>query len=181
VITLNESAGAALATRHLLDLGHETVWCIAGPSDRMANAARMDGWSGELARAGRTIPPVLHGDGTAESGYAAGRLIAANPTVTAVFAANDDIALGAIKALADSAVRVPEEVSIVGFNDVPFSEYFRPALTTVRIDFFEVGRACSREIMATVAGTPQAATTLPPPTLVVRASTAPPSARAAVA
>jgi DNA-binding LacI/PurR family transcriptional regulator len=180
VITLSESAGAALATRHLLDLGHETVWCIAGPSDWMANAARMNGWSGELARAGRTVPPVLHSDWTAESGYAAGLLIAANPAITAVFASNDDVALGAIKALADSEVRVPEEVSIVGFNDVPFSEYFRPALTTVRIDFFEVGRACSRGIMATLAGTPQAESTLTPPTLVLRASTAPPSARAAV-
>jgi DNA-binding LacI/PurR family transcriptional regulator len=181
VITLNESAGAALATRHLLDLGHETVWCVAGRTEWVAYAARMDGWSQELTRAGRSVPPVIRSDWTVESGYAAGRHIASNPAITAVFAANDDLALGVMKALADQGVRVPEDVSIVGFNNVPFSEFFRPALTTVSIDFFEVGRACSREVMANLTETPRTGTPLPPPTLVVRSSTAPPAPRTSLA
>ncbi|WP_108250254.1 LacI family DNA-binding transcriptional regulator [Planctomonas deserti] len=177
VISLDDATGAALATRHLLELGHETVWYIAGRSDWTADGGRREGWENELRRAGRTVPPVLPSDWTAASGYAAGERIAADPAITAVFASNDDVALGACKALADRGVRVPEDVSIVGFNDVPFAEYFRPGLTTVRLDFFEVGRACAREVVANIAGDRRADPALPPHTLVVRASTAPPAAR----
>jgi LacI family transcriptional regulator len=76
---------------------------------------------------------------------------------------------------------VPDDVSVVGFNDDPATQFFRPALTTVSIDFFEVGRACAREVVTSVIGESRAETALPPPTLVVRASTAPPSIRSSPA
>ncbi len=176
VLSLDEASGGALATRHLLELGHDTVWYISGRSDWTTDRGRREGWSNELRRAGRVVPPVLPSDWTAASGYEAGLRIAADPSITAVFASNDDVALGACKALADRGVRVPEDVSIVGFNDVPFAEYFRPGLTTVRLDFFEVGRVCAREVIANIAGERRTDRALPEHSLVVRASTAPPPA-----
>ncbi|MFJ3490586.1 LacI family DNA-binding transcriptional regulator [Leifsonia aquatica] len=174
-VATDEIGGAELATRHLLDLGHDTVWQVAGPPGWLGTDARLRGWSRALASSGRVTNPVFTGDWTTRSGYDAGCRIARDPRITAVFVANDQMALGVVKALADHGVRVPEDVSVVGFDDVPESRYYRPGLTTVHLDFEEVGRLAVDRILHLMRGGRADALPRVLPTLVVRQSTAPPS------
>ena len=135
VVSVDQVLGARLATEHLLGLGHETVWHVSGPPGWFDSMGRVEGWRHALEDAGREVPPLLPADWTAAAGYDAGQVIARMPDVTAVFAANDHLALGILRALGERGRRVPEDVSVVGFDDVPESAYFRPPLTTVRQDF----------------------------------------------
>jgi DNA-binding LacI/PurR family transcriptional regulator len=176
-VATDEVAGAELATRHLLGLGHETVWQVAGPRGWLGSEARLDGWARTLSATGRVTNRAFVGDWSTRSGYAAGREIAANPTITAVFVANDQMALGVIKALADAGVRVPEDVSVVGFDDVPEAQYYRPGLTTIRLDFEEVGRLAVDRILHLMRGGEADALPRVMPELVVRQSAAPPRTR----
>ncbi|WP_431280360.1 LacI family DNA-binding transcriptional regulator [Leifsonia poae] len=173
-VATDEVGGAALATRHLLDLGHDTVWQVAGPSGWLGSEARLRGWAQTLASSRRVTNRMIRGDWSTLSGYAAGREIARNPEVTAVFVANDQMALGVVKALSECGLRVPEDISVVGFDDVPEAQYYRPGLTTVRLDFEEVGRLAVDRILHLMRG--GRADPLPRvlPQLVVRQSTAPP-------
>ncbi|MFF3857016.1 LacI family DNA-binding transcriptional regulator [Micromonospora sp. NPDC002575] len=141
-ISVDQVAGARLAVEHLLSLGHETVWHIAGPRDWLEARDRVDGWRLALEQAGRSVPPVLVGDWSPRAGYEIGQSLVDRPDVTAVFCANDHQALGLLRALHQRGVRVPEDVSVVGFDDIPEAEYLSPPLTTVRQDFDEVGRRC---------------------------------------
>jgi DNA-binding LacI/PurR family transcriptional regulator len=167
--------GARLATRHLLDLGHTSVVHLAGPPGWNEAMARIEGWRAELQSAGLHAPPLRWGgDWSAWSGYRAGIALAREKDVTAVFAANDQMALGLCAALREQGRRVPEDVSIVGFDDLPESEFFAPALTTVRQDFWELGRRAMVLVERVLAGEENASVDLVPTTLIVRASTAPP-------
>jgi DNA-binding LacI/PurR family transcriptional regulator len=172
---VDNARGAQLATAHLLDLGHDTVVHVAGPPGWNEAVARTDGWRRELEARGRRVPPLRwSGDWSARSGHDAGVSLAREPDVTAIFAANDQMALGVISALRAGGRRVPEEISIVGFDDVPEAPFFDPALTTVRQDFAELGRRALALVERVLAGEENAVVELVPPELVVRASTAPP-------
>ncbi|MCM2419318.1 MULTISPECIES: LacI family DNA-binding transcriptional regulator [unclassified Streptomyces] len=177
-VDTNQAEGARLATRHLLDLGHRSVWHLAGPQDSFAARRRAEAWHGTLKAAGAATPPVLYGDWSADSGYAAGRELAAKPEVTAVFAANDQMALGVVRALSEAGRKVPDEVSIVGFDDLAEASCFLPPLTTVHQDFEEVGRQCVSRLLDQIhtgeAGTGGVSSVAP--RLVIRASTAGPPA-----
>ena len=140
VVAVDQVAGAAAATRHLLELGHRTVWHVAGPSDWLEARQRIQGWMTALEEAGADAPPLLAGDWSAQSGYELGRRLATVRDVTAIFAANDQMALGILRALHEIGREVPGEVSVVGFDDIPEARFFTPPLTTVRQDFNEVGR-----------------------------------------
>jgi DNA-binding LacI/PurR family transcriptional regulator len=176
-VAVDEVLGARLATRHLLDLGHETVWHLSGPQGWLGAEARIRGWRAELASAGRVAHVDFEGDWSAESGYLAGRKIAANHDITAVFVANDQMALGLLSALEEEGRRVPEDVSVVGFDDVPESRFYAPGLTTIRLDFSEVGRRCVERILDLMKGTPLAPVPRLQPELIRRCSTAPPHLR----
>ncbi|MCF1597165.1 LacI family DNA-binding transcriptional regulator [Streptomyces muensis] len=169
---------ARAATEHLLELGHMTVHHIAGPQRWFAARDRLAGWRAALSAHGREQPPVVEGDWSAASGHAAGRaLAAAADDVTAVFAANDDMAIGLIRALTEAGLRVPDDVSVVGFDDIPVSAYVTPPLTTVRQPFDAVARDGLRLLVRAIEkpdAEPEPATD-PPVELVVRASTAPPA------
>ncbi|ELS50637.1 putative LacI family transcription regulator [Streptomyces viridochromogenes Tue57] len=170
---------ARAATEHLLDLGHVTVHHLAGPQRWFAARDRLDGWRAALAARDREQPPVIEGDWSAASGYAAGRELAHDSSLTAVFAANDDMAIGLIRALADAGLRVPDDVSVVGFDDIPVSAYVTPPLTTVRQPFDAVAHEGLRLLVQAIE---KPDVELPPPNdppveLVLRASTAPPSSR----
>lgn len=175
---LDNVQGARLATRHLLDLGHETVVHLAGPADWTEALARREGWVAELEAAGRPVPPLRWGgDWSARSGYATGQSLARERDITAVFVANDQMALGLIRALSEHGVRVPEEISVVGFDDLPESEFFSPPLTTIHQPFPDLGRRVMGMVDRVLAGDPAPTAELVETTLVVRASTAPPAAR----
>ncbi|MFB9673965.1 LacI family DNA-binding transcriptional regulator [Streptosporangium vulgare] len=175
VVSVDQVEGARLATRHLLDLGHETVWHVAGPSDWLEADGRIEGWREVLTAAGRPVPELLSGDWSPRSGYEAGLLLAATPGVTAVFVANDQMALGALRAFAEQGVRVPERLSIVGFDDIPESEFFTPPLTTIRQDFGAVGKHSIEVLLRQMeAGAEWSHERhVVPPRFVARASTAP--------
>jgi DNA-binding LacI/PurR family transcriptional regulator len=175
-VSVDQVAGARLAVEHLLELGHRTVWHLAGPAEWLEAQARERTWRAVLEAAGAPVPPVLSGDWSARSGHELGQRLAANPDVTAVFAANDHIALGLYRALAEAGRRVPDDVSVVGFDDVPEAAYYLPPLTTVRQDFGEVGRRGLALLLAEVRGdesAPRQARIRP--TLVTRQSTAAPA------
>ncbi|MFH8612211.1 LacI family DNA-binding transcriptional regulator [Streptomyces sp. NPDC018029] len=175
VVDTDQVGGARLAVRHLLDLGHETVWHVAGPEESFAAQRRARTWRATLEEAGRRVPEPLGGDWSADSGYAAGLVLAEVPDCTAVFAANDQMALGLLRAFHERGRSVPADVSVVGFDDVPDSAHFIPPLTTVHQDFTEVGRRSAvealRQIRERTPATP--GTDLVPTRLVVRESTAP--------
>jgi DNA-binding LacI/PurR family transcriptional regulator len=140
VVGVDNLAGAILATRHLLDLGHHTVHHVAGPGGQPESRARQAGWAETLSTMGAPLPEVLVGDWSARSGYQLGQLLARDPGVTAIFCANDQMALGVLRALSEVGRRVPAEVSVVGFDDIPEAPYLIPPLSTVKQDFAEVGR-----------------------------------------
>ncbi|RVX42522.1 LacI family transcriptional regulator [Nonomuraea polychroma] len=172
VAKVDQRAGAVRVTRHLLSLGHETVWHVAGPADWLDANGRIEGWRGVLEAADRPVPEILRGDWSARSGYQLGRDLARNPEVTAVFVANDQMALGVLRALREAGRRVPEDVSVAGFDDIPEAAYFWPPLTTVRQDFHEVGRHAFHLLLDRMAGAESDARRLVEPELIVRESTA---------
>ncbi|WP_460072154.1 LacI family DNA-binding transcriptional regulator [Streptomyces sp. YKOK-I1] len=177
VVDTDQAGGSRTAVRHLLGLGHETVWHLGGPEDSFAAQRRTDAWRAALTEAGCTAPPLIRGDWSAESGYRAGIELAAREDCTAVFVANDQMALGLLRALQERGRRVPEDVSVIGFDDIPEAGSFMPPLTTVHQDFAEVGRLCVRAVLRKMRHPDDGArgTTLVPTRLVVRSSTAPPS------
>jgi DNA-binding LacI/PurR family transcriptional regulator len=170
---------AATATEHLLALGHVTVHHLAGPQRWFAARDRLEGWRSALAAHCCAEPPVTEGDWSAASGYAAGRELAGNSDVTAVFAANDDMAIGLIRALTEAGRRVPDDVSVVGFDDIPVAAYVTPPLTTVRQPFDAVAQEGIKRLVHAIES-PDAdplPASGPPVDLVIRASTAPPPHR----
>jgi DNA-binding LacI/PurR family transcriptional regulator len=167
---------ARAATEHLLGLGHATVHHLAGPQRWYSARDRLEGWRAALAERGAHVPPAVEGDWSAASGYEVGRELAADPTVTAVFAANDDMAIGLIRALGEAGRRVPADVSVVGFDDIPVADYVTPRLTTMRQPFDAVART-GLELLVHAVENPDddpLPPSDPPVELVVRASTAPP-------
>jgi DNA-binding LacI/PurR family transcriptional regulator len=178
LVAVDQLSGAASATQLLLDLGHRTVWHIAGPRDFLEAQQRLEGWRETLEAAGADVPAVLVGDWSARSGYELGQQLAQDPDVSAVFVANDQMALGLLRALHEHGREIPREVSVVGFDDIPEAQYFMPPLTTVRQNFGEVGRSSLRLLLEIMRGDGEAVQQLAiAPELVVRRSTAPPPAR----
>lgn len=146
----DQIGGSRSAVEHLLGLGHPTVHHLAGPADSAPAVQREETWQETLRRAGRPVPPVLRGDWTPQSGYALGAQIADDPSVTAVYSANDEMAAGLMRALHERGVRVPDDVSVVGFDDAALTEFLWPPLTTVRQDFRTIGSELVRLLLAQV-------------------------------
>jgi DNA-binding LacI/PurR family transcriptional regulator len=175
IVTVDQEAGGYDATRHLLDAGHSTVWHVSGPEDWFDSRGRVAGWRRALAEAGAEIPPLLAADWSAASGYRAGQMLNRMSEVTAIFAANDHIALGLLRALHERGRRVPADVSVVGFDDVPEAAFYIPPLTTIRPDFNAVAAACLDLLLTQInSGTRGGDCRLIPPALVSRDSVAGP-------
>ena len=177
VVSVDQFAGARLATDHLLSLGHRTVWHVAGPADWLEARERVEGWQAGLAAAGVAAPPLLRGDWSPDSGYRAGLELAGKADVTAVFAANDQMALGMLHALYERGVNVPGDVSVVGFDNIPEAAFLIPSLTTVHQDFDELGRR-GLKLLVDIMDGDNVGSVLPgrvPPALVTRQSSAKPS------
>jgi DNA-binding LacI/PurR family transcriptional regulator len=173
VATVDQAAGAAAATRHLLSLGHKTVWHVAGPNDWQEAEERIAGWKSALEAEGAPVPPLVRGDWTPRSGYELGEKLLKIKALTAVFAANDQMALGLLRRLHEAGRKVPADISIVGFDDIPEAAYFSPPLTTVKQDFAELGRRCLHLLLQRIEGEVQPTRVVVPTDLVMRDSTGP--------
>jgi DNA-binding LacI/PurR family transcriptional regulator len=177
-IAVDQHQGARMATEHLLACGHATVYHLAGPADWIEATQRVEGWLEALQEAGATAPAPLRGDWSPRSGYEVGRRLLDAPDLTAVFVANDQMALGFLRLLRENGLEVPRDVSIVGFDDIPEAAYFTPPLTTVRQDFNEMGRRSLHVLLRQIEAHGRSRIReVVPATLVERASTGPPPPR----
>lgn len=181
-VSVDQRLGARLATEHLLGLGHRSVTHLAGPVDWFDAREREVGWAEALRAAGAPPGQVVRCDWSADRGYREGRGIAAavlrGDGPTAVFAANDQLALGLLHACAEAGVGVPQQLSVVGVDDVQGAAHFMPPLTTVRQPFDELGRRSLASMLTALGAQDEThARELIRPELVVRASTAAPVPR----
>ena len=177
-VAVDNEEGAATATRYLLGLGHATVHHIAGPAANLDAEERVSGWRQALREAGAPVPPVLAGDWSAASGYKLGCQLAGEAGLSAIFCGNDTMALGVLRALTEHGLRVPADVSVVGFDDIPDASYYMPPLTTVRQDFGEVGRQALSALLERMSGASAAGLWVRVTTaLIERQSAAPPRGR----
>ena len=144
-----ESAGYA-ATRHLMSLGHRQIRHLAGPQRWWSARERAEGWARAMREAKLAAPPFMEGDWSPASGYVAGRELALDPEMTAIFAANDDMAIGLIRALEESGRPVPGDVSVMGMDDIPSAAYLNPPLTTIAQDFDRMAIDGLRKLVAQI-------------------------------
>ena len=175
-VDVDNVAGARGAVEHLISLGHRRIACITNaPLVYTAAQDRLDGYRLALEAAGLDAAPELVAEGAfdAPSGHAAMAQLLARTAFDAAFVASDVVALGAIGALREAGRRVPDDVSIVGFDDIPLAAYFDPPLTTVRLPAYELGHAAGRALLERIADREIPPRTLLPTELIVRASTAP--------
>ncbi|MFJ2175818.1 LacI family DNA-binding transcriptional regulator [Streptomyces sp. NPDC087851] len=180
-LAFDNRGGGRRLTEHLLALGHRRIGYVAGPMERTTTRHRLEGHRAALEAAGaddgggdRQDPLTVHGPYTRRSGYEATlELLRRAPDLTAVVAANDTVALGACAAVRERGLRIPEDISVAGFDDLPFSVDATPALTTVRLPLHEAGARAGRLAMGTETPPPGGIATIAAE-LMARASTAPP-------
>jgi DNA-binding LacI/PurR family transcriptional regulator len=149
-IATDDIHGGALAVRYLLGLGHRRIGIITGPIESVSSTNRLHAYRNTIEDHGIAfdLELVVEGDGKADGGYAGAELLlSANPTPTAIFCYNDTTAIGAIRAIKKQGLRVPGDVSVVGFDDIPFAEYIDPPLTTVRQHRYTMGRLATEMIL----------------------------------
>ena len=174
-VGVDQRKGAQLAVEHLLALGHTAIQHVAGPAEYFEARARASAYLETMLAADLPAMPVVQGDWTAEAGYRAASEL--DPDTTAVFCANDESAIGLIRGLAEAGRRVPDDVSVVGFDDLPEAAYLVPSLTTVSQDLELVGREAVLALTTRLDGTDHETTPVVP-TLKVRESTRPHGVRA---
>jgi len=138
-VNVDQMYGAYEITKHLINLGHKTIAHISGPKDWYESEKRLQGFKKALKEKKLDHSLVWEGDWSASSGYIVAKKIVKNQKISAIFAGNDAMALGALKAISEAGLIVPENLSLVGFDDLPESQFFTPSLTTARQDFHEVG------------------------------------------
>jgi LacI family transcriptional regulator, galactose operon repressor len=176
-VDVDNRAGARTAVDHLLALGHRRIGCITNaPLAYTAAADRLAGYRDALEAASVAAAPelVVEGAFDAASGRTAMQeLLARAPDVTAVFVASDIVAFGALRAIREAGRRVPGDISVVGFDDVPLARHFDPPLTTIRLPARDLGAAAGRALVERLAGRAGRERTLLPTELVIRDSTAP--------
>ncbi len=152
-VRCDDREGGYQATRHLILQGHTSLATILGPENEECTFDRFEGFREALVEAGLGNDPALteRGDWSATSGYqATQRLLAAGRPFTAIFAQNDQMAVGAIRALRETGLCVPDDVSIIGFDDIPLASYFDPPVTTLRQPMEETGRQAARLLVETI-------------------------------
>ncbi|AQT81795.1 LacI family transcriptional regulator [Mycolicibacterium litorale] len=172
-VGVDQLAGARLATQHLIDLGHRDIVHVSGPMSWTEARARRAGYVQAMRAARLPVRAELEGDWSAACGHEIGWDLLEHDDFTAVFVANDQMAIGVLRAFAQAGLTVPEDVSLIGFDDVPEAAYLNPALSTVRQDFDAVGRGAIELLTAVLDGSTPATTPLLAPELVIRDSTRP--------
>jgi len=176
LVRIDHEYGAYLATRHLLELGHRDIATISGPATTSVAQMRLSGFFRALKDAGVEVPRerMLESDFTSTGGYNAAAILLAQNPPSAIFAANDMIGIGVLRAAAERNIRVPTQLSVIGFDDIQMSRYVYPALTTVGQSILQLGEMAAEVLLRRIA-TPDLATEqrIVTPSIVVRESTAP--------
>jgi DNA-binding LacI/PurR family transcriptional regulator len=174
-VIVDQQYGTGLAIQHLIDLGHKQVACVTGPPRWSASKERRTGWAKALKQAGLELGQCLEGDWSAASGFgaAAQLLECTQGRFTAIVAANDHMALGVLRALHAKGIKVPEDISVVGYDDLPESQFFEPPLTTIHHDFARQGERSVEVLLSIIKGqTFESHLQLLRPEIVIRESTA---------
>lgn len=180
-VSVDNERGIRLAVGHLAGLGHRRIACVAGPQDTSTGRDRLRGFEEAIQAAGLPADPALITQAAAfsiEEGYRCTReLLGAAPAATAIAAGNDMLAIGCYKALEEAGLSCPEDVSVIGFNDMPFIDRLRPPLSTIAFPHYQVGTEAAQLLLERLAGDERPVRTLYlAPELVVRGSTGPPRA-----
>ena len=173
---IDETKGGEVATNYLLSLGHKTVHHVSIPPAHEREDDRTQGWRTALTSAGIEPPEVIPAGWDPQSGYLIGKRIAHDRTITAVLCGNDEIAMGVIRGAREDGRTIPDDLSVVGFDDHPLSGFWYPALTTVRQDFVTLGRSAFTLLWNLIQGDPTPAESITETTLIVRESAASPGA-----
>jgi LacI family transcriptional regulator len=178
MVRIDHEQGAYLATRHLLDLGHRHIACIGGPADTLVAEMRQAGYRRAMLEAGVEVLPgwTVNSEFSSPAGYQAAVSLLSHQPPTAIFAGNDVIAIGVLRAAAECGVAVPRDLSVVGFDDIQMSRYVYPALTTVGQSIRQLGETAAEMLLSRIAApdTPPVRKRLVTPSVVVRESTASP-------
>jgi LacI family transcriptional regulator len=175
-VRIDHQAGARLAVDHLLALGHRRIACLAGPSSFAVSRARVAGWRKALLRAG--VRPedgwLLEGDFRAADGHDLTRRLLARGKVTAVFASNDLLGIGALRAAAELGLPVPKSLSIIGFDGIEMGAFTYPALTSVGYPIRAIGETAATVLIDRIAGRrTEVCEVVVVPAIIVRESTGP--------
>ncbi|RGE16743.1 LacI family DNA-binding transcriptional regulator [Leucobacter sp. wl10] len=170
-VAADQMLGARMAVEHLIGLGHSDVLHIAGPQDWIEAESRMRGYLDAMFEADLPALPPIRGDWTADFGHFAGRELSARRDITAVFAANDLMAIGLMHGFREAGARVPDDVCVIGFDDIPVAAHIWPTLSTVRVDFAELGRRAVTHLLAIIDRQDAPVFEMLRPELIVREST----------
>lgn len=178
LVRIDHELGAYLATSHLLQLGHKHIACICGPAETSVARMRLAGYHRAMREASVEVLPhwVVESDFTGPSGYRAARELLEQDRPTAIFAANDMVGIGVLRAAAELNVRVPAELSVIGFDDIQMSQYMYPALTTVGQSILQLGERAAEVLLRRISARPDTPVEqfIVAPSIVLRESTAPP-------
>ena len=176
LVRVDHQGGARLAVEHLRSLGHRAIACLSGPSEFAVSRARVAGWREAMAQAAIDIDPgwLLEGDFSAAAGHALALRLLERGDVSAIFASNDLLAIGALRAAAERGVAVPAALSVIGFDGIDLGAYAYPALTTVGHPIRAMGEAAAEVLIARIAEGPAACREVVlPAQLLMRESTGP--------
>lgn len=179
LVCIDHELGAWLATRHLLDLGHRCIACVTGPANVSVATLRAAGFHRAMAEQGCPVPPgwLVHSDFTSDGGYRAAGLLLSSVQPSAIFAANDMLGMGVLRAAAERGVRVPQQLSVIGFDDIELCRYVYPALSSVGQSIRQLGERAAAQLLARISGAQlgPAQRLIVEPALVARESTAAPA------
>jgi len=179
LVQIDHEEGGYLATKYLVELGHKTIGCIAGPSNTTASSERLAGYRRALAEA--ALPHrqrwVTESDFSSEGGYQAAARLLQKPGLTAVFASNDLMGIGLLRYAAEKGIRVPQELSVVGFDGIELGRYVHPALTTIAQSIGQLGELAANTLIQCIGrrGKGPFRQLVLPPEIIVRESSAPPN------
>jgi LacI family transcriptional regulator len=179
LVRIDHELGAYLATSHLLELGHRHIACICGPAETSVARMRLAGYHRAMHEAAIEVPEswVVESDFTGPSGYRAACSLLEGERPTAIFAANDMVGIGVLRAAAERNVRVPADLSVIGFDDIQMSQYVYPALTTVGQSILQLGERAAEVLLRRIStrGDSPVQRLIVAPSIVLRESTAPPT------
>ena len=175
-VSIDDVQAGMDATMHLIDYGHRDIAVITGDMNSTSSKDRLKGFELAMAKSRLTRREclIVYGDYTLKCGETATeKLLIQKVRPTAIFCFSDEIALGCMYALRQHGYQVPDDISVIGFDNIPFAKYFAPPLTTIRQDFAELGRRCLHVLLGRIEGEPVPLRVVVPVELVVRESTAP--------